>query len=88
MDGKPLSGHPAASSGKALLELGYAESILDQKRIHNNATLTKSSGDSTLLKILVAPDEVSFETSKIDDFAVSFSESGQQLFFTVPHCYQ
>ncbi len=71
LDGKPLSGNTVASSGRALLELGHAEASLDAKRLTgSNLTTNKNSGDSTLLRLLVHPDDVSFESSKIDDFAV------------------
>jgi hypothetical protein len=54
------------------LDLGYAEALVDKKRLAASLTTTaKASADSTLLRILAAPDDVNFEKIAVDDFGVS-----------------
>jgi hypothetical protein len=53
------------------LDLGYAEALVDKKRLAASLTTAKASADSTLLRILAAPDDVNFEKIALDDFGVS-----------------
>ena len=51
------------SPGKALMDLGYAEALVDRKR------LQVSSQESTLLRILMEPNDVN--VGPLDEFGVS-----------------
>lgn len=66
VDGTPIN--PSGSAGKALMELGRAEALLDTKRSSSNHTTSKISVESILLRILMCPDEVKFEELSIEDF--------------------
>ena len=69
VDGTPIN--PSGSAGKALMELGRAEALLDTKRSSSSCHSTsKASIESILLRILMCPDEVKFEELMIDDFGV------------------
>ena len=68
VDGTPIN--PSGSAGKALMELGRAEALLDAKRSSSNHTTSKVSVESILLRILMCPDEVKFEELSIEDFGV------------------
>lgn len=57
-----------SSPGQALLDLGNAEYALESKRQTN--IVTKSTIDSILLRILMATDDVVFDSLGVDDFAV------------------
>ena len=50
-----------------MIDFGVAESILEEKRSFTNA----SANDSTLLRLLVSPDDVSFENVGVDLYGVS-----------------
>ena len=70
-----------ASPGRALIDLGMAESTLDQKRSNNillkngpNVT-QRTSSDSILLRILISTNDVTFDDLNIDDFGVSSTHS-------------
>ena len=68
VDGTPIN--PSGSAGKALMELGRAEALLDTKRSSSGHATSKASSESILLRILMCPDEVKFEELIIDDFGV------------------
>ncbi len=64
------------SKGRALLELGRAENLLDEKRRSKShdfdfrSASTNPSAETTLLRLLVSPDDVSFDGLDIHDFGV------------------
>ena len=68
VDGTPIN--PSGSAGKALMELGRAEALLDTKRSSSGHATSKASSESILLRILMCPDEVKFEELIIEDFGV------------------
>ena len=70
VDGTPIN--PSGSAGKALMELGRAEALLDTKRSSSNHTTSKVSIESILLRILMCPDEVKFEELSVEDFGVNY----------------
>ena len=51
------------SAGKSLIDLGLAESYLDQKRDGHSEIITKSSADSVLLRILTSNSLATFMIS-------------------------
>jgi hypothetical protein len=62
--------------GRALLELGRAENLLDEKRRKKSQdydfrSSANPSAETTLLRLLVSPDDVSFDGLSIEDFGVS-----------------
>ncbi len=67
LDGSRADGCEA-SPGKALLDLGLAESYLENKRSH--ALVNKTSADSILLRILLNTDEVALDGLAVDDFGI------------------
>ena len=69
LDGTPMD--RSGSAGKALMNLGQAEALLDSKKCSLAHVVSRASSDSTLLKILMAPDDVTFENMGSDDFGVS-----------------
>ena len=61
--------------GRALLELGRAENLLDEKRRKKSQDFdfrssANPSAETTLLRLLVNPDDVSFDGLSIEDFGV------------------
>ena len=52
------------SPGKALMDLGYAEALVDRKR-----SQVSNSQESTLLRILMEPNDVN--VGPLDEFGVS-----------------
>ena len=70
LDGTRID-HSNFSAGKALIDFGQAESNLDLKRLTESKINSRSSAESTLLRILTGTDDVEFNSLTVDDFAVS-----------------
>ena len=68
LDGTPME--RSGSAGKALMDIGIAEASLDSKRLSSQHVVSRVSTDSTLLRILMSPDEVTFEQITSEDFGV------------------
>lgn len=69
VDGRYCEEDQNGSAGKALVELGLAEAALDrQDHFHQDA---RGPPDTTLLKVLVTPDDVALDRLKVEDFAVA-----------------
>ena len=66
---EPGSGSP----GKALLQIGQSEALVDKKHQGDsiNSVVSRTSSDSILLRILANPDDVTFDKLAVDDFGVS-----------------
>ena len=62
--------------GRALLELGRAENLLDEKKrlksreFDFRTSAANPSAQTTLIQLLVEPDNVSFDGLAIEDFGV------------------
>ena len=83
-----------ASPGRALIDLGMAESTLDQKRSNNillkngpNVT-QRTSSDSILLRILISTNDVTFDDLNIDDFGVSTHSNNNRVLNNNRPCFK
>ena len=62
--------------GRALLELGRAENLLEEKKRQKGrefdvrSSAANPSAQTTLIRLLVEPDDVSFDGLSIEDFGV------------------
>ena len=59
------------SVGRALLDLGSAEAVLDKKQ-RLSSVIGRRSSDSVLLRLLMCTDDVSLDHLTIEDFGVSY----------------
>ena len=73
LDGTPMKSSGGSSAGSALVDLGKAEACLDFKRSLKHV-VSKVSADSTLLRILMAPDDVILEQLAAEDFGATVQQ--------------
>ena len=73
LDGTPMKSSGGSSAGSALVDLGKAEACLDLKRSLKHV-VSKVSADSTLLRILMAPDDVILEQLVAEDFGATVQQ--------------
>jgi hypothetical protein len=64
--------------GRALIDLGHAENLLDERRRSKRSNFNQkvartSSPDTVLLQLLIDPDDVDFDGLTIEDFGVRLS---------------